>query len=139
MNGQLRILIDENIGRPIANALGALLHFHESHPIVKHLLDLEDKQGITDDVWLPTLVDEKWVVITADQGRRGGPKLPRVCRDLGITHVLIRGKLHHARQFEKARAIVLVWPELVSISDAPPGTQFRLQLVHSTPKLIKTG
>jgi hypothetical protein len=43
-----------------------------------------------------------------------------------VTHVLIRGKLHHEKQFEKVRGILVVWPELMIARQAPPGSRFAL-------------
>jgi len=137
MKERPQLLLDENIGKPIADALANLLAFHESAPQVLHLLDYIGRHGERDDVWIPKLAREDWLLISTDQGRRGGPKLPRICRQLGVRHVLLVGRLHHAKQFEKARAILVVWPELLAAMDEPRGTRFKLRLRQTTPVLVK--
>ena len=53
---------------------------------------------------------------------RSGAKLPRVCKELGVRHVLIGGKLNSLPQFEKARAVVSVWSDLVEAVADPHGS-----------------
>ena len=140
MSADLSIMFDENIGRPLVTALARLLAFDRKHnPSVQHLLDYVGRHGEDDDVWIPKLVAGDWIVVTADLGRRAGVKLPRICRESGVRHVLISGTLHNARQFQKARAIVMVWPDLVQVASAPRGARFKLQLRRGQPVLINAG
>ena len=132
MNETVKLMFDENVGRGLVRALAGLAAFHQPPPVVSHVLDFTGQEGEEDDVWIPKLAREKWVIISADQGHLGGAKLPLVCKTWKITHVLIKGKLHHARQFEKARAILAVWPELLEAAKAIPGTEFRLHYAQRT-------
>ncbi|MBN2447217.1 MAG: hypothetical protein JXO22_10850 [Phycisphaerae bacterium] len=124
-----RLLFDENFGKPIVRALGELLKWSNLEIEVTHLIDFEGRAGSRDDTWVPKLQEQDYMVITADKGRRGGgPKLPRICKEFGIRHVVLVGKLVHRTMFERVRALLVVWPSLIRVDDAPRGTTFRLKL-----------
>jgi hypothetical protein len=84
---------------------------------------------VPDDVWLERVASEDWVIISSDRGKKyGGPKLPRFCEELSITHILISASLHQEKQFEKARAIVYLFPELIEIATAQErGSRFSMR------------
>lgn len=131
----LKLLFDENFGRPLVQALAGLLAFHPDKPEVKHVLDFY-AAGESDDVWIPQIAKGGWIVVSGDRAKQyGGPKLPLVCAACGVTHVLIGGALHHWKQFDKARAVLAVWPDLALLPAAPPGTRYDLRL---TPTLNPT-
>src|SRR5688572_16364980 len=99
----------------MVRAMASLLAFSQEQPEIKSILDLYD-QGTVDEVWVPELSAQKEsvIVITCDRAkRRGGAKLPSLCQQYGLTHVLVSGKLHEKKQFEKARAVITVWSDLV--------------------------
>lgn len=128
MSAQLKFLFDENFGGPLVKAMGAfLLAYHE--PVeVKHVLDFQG-EGETDDKWVPRLAVEDWIVVSCDRGKQfGGPKLPALCQHFKVTHVLVSGTLHRKKQFEKARAVITVWPELVKLPAALRGTRYSLRM-----------
>ncbi len=135
---QLKILIDENIGQPITVSLANLLTWHVLKPEVKHIQEFYEK-GTPDDEWIPQLSKDNWIIISTDRGQKyGGPKLPTICKKLNISHILISASLHKEKQFEKARAIVYVWPEIIGIPNDPPGTRYSLHYSsHKTPSLSK--
>lgn len=137
MKEKLKLLFDENFGQPLVHALANLLAFYESPLQVEHLIHYVGRHGERDDVWIPLLAKEGWIVITADLGRCGGLKLPRICAAEKVTHVLLSGSLHQRKQFEKARAILVVWPELIDAATEPKGTRFKLQLGPTHPVLVK--
>ena len=130
----IRLLFDETFGHPIVQAMARLLSFHELKPEVRHLFDVA-APGTPDPEWVPAIVEGDWIVISADHGRRGGPKLPWICRKLGVTHVLLKGQMIHRRQFEKARAVLVVWPEMVDVADAPRGSRYRIYFKADRPVL----
>ena len=133
----MKLLFDENIGKPLAQAIGQILRFDNSRHEVRHILDLTNKLAVPDEQWVPTIADGDWMVITADRGRQGpGRPLPRICKELSVTHVVISGTLHNSRQFEKARAIIALWPEFIRAFDGPKGVEYRLQM---GPRLVQQG
>jgi PIN like domain len=103
----MKLLFDENFGRPLVSALKGLLAFSRDCPEVRHILELQTA-GKKDPDWVPQLASNGWVILTCDRGKSAGPKLPQLCRAYRITHVLISGGLHNSPQFEKARAVLVV-------------------------------
>lgn len=124
----MRLLVDENISMPATLALKNLVGKTRESTEIQHLLETS-AMGILDSEWLPKFQSqsEPWLVITADLGKRsGGKRLPQICRELGIRHVLISGKLHQRKQFDKIRAILIVWPDLKLAFNSEPGSCFKL-------------
>ena len=92
------------------------------------------KSGIHDDVWIPKLgEDGGWVVISADRGKGSskGGKLPELCKEHKVTHVLLSGKLHQKKSHEKISAIGLLWGEISKLHLEPPGSCFIMRMVTS--------
>ncbi|HUU83529.1 MAG TPA: hypothetical protein VM243_08500 [Phycisphaerae bacterium] len=135
MSTTIKLLFDENIGRPLVEAMRPLLHKYEEPVDVAHLLDLLGRHGEQDENWIPELADEEWLVISADRGKKPGPKLPLLCAEFGVRHILIKGALHNLKQFEKARAIIIVWPSLIAARTKPRGTRFLLTMGPKYPVL----
>lgn len=129
------LLFDENFGRPIVRALAELFSFHRPRPRVAHLLERFADEGDKDEDWIPKCAREDWIVISADAGKRGRSKLPRICREFGVRHVLLVGQLVHRQQFEKVRAVLVVWPELFMITERPRGSRFKVKLAAGRPIL----
>src|SRR4051812_28060551 len=113
-------------------ALAALLASAPEKPDLRHVLDFQ-AQGVHDEVWIPQVAAEGWIIITGDRGKRGkqskGEKLPILCRKYDITHVMFSGTLQHKSGFEKNRAIVGAWPELVKLPGEPKGSGWLLRYV----------
>jgi hypothetical protein len=126
----MKLLFDENFGRPLLEALKTLVAFSRERPEVRHILELQ-RAGAKDSEWVPLLATDGWIVLTCDRGKSAGPKLPQLCRVYGITHVLISGALHNSPQFEKARAVLAVWPELLALADEPKGERYSLRYTHA--------
>ena len=86
-------------------------------------------KGTDDGVWLKEIsADPSWVIITADTGRQSGqgPRLPNICRELGIRHVLLGSSMHSKKSTEKASILATVWDQIAAIAERPPGTRFRV-------------
>jgi hypothetical protein len=137
----IKVFFDENFGRPTVRSLEGLLKNSLTPPDeVAHVLDFYEP-GTPDPEWLPRLAEEGWIVITADRAKRsGGPKLPFLCAQLGITHVLLSGRIHKQPQFEKAVCVASVWDEIVAATAAPKGSRFILRLsggVNPRPVLVR--
>lgn len=125
----MKLLLDENLSQPATKALRELVERTREPAEIQHLLDLCPR-GILDPQWLPKFQDQNdpWLIITADAGKRcGGDRLPRICKELGIRHVLLSGKLHQRRQFDKIRALFAVWPDLKLANASNAGSRYKLQ------------
>lgn len=125
----MKLLFDENFGLPLVNALKQIIDFSREATEVRHIRELR-YGGRKDDEWVPLIATGDWLVLTCDRGKSAGPKLPQLCREAGLTHVLVSGTLHNSPQFEKARAVLAVWPGLVAAAAGPRGTRYSLQFSH---------
>lgn len=133
----MKLLFDENFGRPLVEALGRLIKFSREEVEVRHIIELRHG-GRKDDEWVPEVAGGDWLVLTCDRGKSAGPKLPQLCREAGLSHVLVSGGLHNSPQFEKARAVLAVWPALVEACAEAAGTRFSLRYSHSRhPVLVR--
>jgi hypothetical protein len=85
-----KLLFDECVGKPLVDHLRSLLALAvlENDAEVSHILDIYG-QGKLDSEWIPEIAAQAYIVITGDLGRKGGAKLPRLCVQYGITHVLL--------------------------------------------------
>jgi hypothetical protein len=104
---------------------------HEGLEIV-HLSDYF-KRGSSDDEWAAVLEGGGWIVISADRGRRTkGTKLPPLCVELEITHILFSPTLVRAGYAAQEQVLVCAWPDIVKLTNLPGGT--RLMLGMNKPK-----
>lgn len=69
-----------------------------------------------DDIWVPKLIEEDWVVLSADMSKRAYPKLHHVCRDHNIPLIEFAGALGQAGTFEWIRAILHLWPNMLGMA-----------------------
>jgi hypothetical protein len=126
LSDPIRILFDENFGKPV---VAKFLDWYEEEKVeIAHIFQFA-KSGETDDVWIPRLATGGWLLITTDRAKRcGGPKLPDLCRDHGVSHVLVGATIQKAKQFERVRAILAVWPRVILAAKYPTkGTRFSLR------------
>ena len=92
-----------------------LLRDQNPPPRFVHMVD-EFGVGTDDEVWAPLVQQHGWLPITKDSGRKNvGPKLPLICAELGLQHVVLSGRLGQARGSEQALAVAGVWPAIVRI------------------------
>lgn len=57
-----------------------------------------------------------------------GGKLPALCKEHKITHVILSSALHRKKTHEKVAALLFVWDQLEALGTAPPGSRFILRL-----------
>ena len=58
------------------------------------------KLGIKDPEWIAMLQNDTWIVVSTDKGKSDGgnrsKKLPLICQDLRITHVIMSSNIDKA-------------------------------------------
>ena len=99
-----------------------------------HIVD-KYTAGDKDEDWISKLGTEGgWVVITSDAGRNSkvSQKLPDLCILHKITHIILKGQLHHKTTLEKTNLIATTWPFIENVFSSPQGSRYFLRL--RTPK-----
>ena len=122
-------------------ALRGFYRLHkEPRPRILHLYDMFDKD-VKDDEWIPKVGGEDCIIITADCGKGKRPRLPELCKQYRRTHILISPTMHiKVSLFQKARAIVILWPQLLKTLQDEPGTCFQIRAIdedHQRFSLVK--
>ncbi len=106
--------------------------------MVGHLMDYF-KAGTCDSVWIPKVAAEGWIIITADRGRASnGVKLPSICAEYKVTHILMSGAMHKLKQSQKANAIISVWEQIKQCDLAPRGSRFIMRLHHDKRTILRS-
>lgn len=105
----------------------------------RHILDFQ-KQRVPDEIWIPNVARDRWIIITADRGKRGtarqkGGHLPTLCREHEITHVILGPSVHRKQQFDKIRAVFDVWDDLLQTAQADPGSRFVITMGQKHARL----
>lgn len=133
MNPPLKLLFDECVGKRMVKLFADLLAYTKDPPEVKTVVEYF-QSGIYDEIWVPQIADQGWIVITGDSGQGGrgkGEKLPVVCRQYGVTHVVFGRGLQQQNGFEKIRAIMIVWPEICMLPSRPRASGWSLRRTTS--------
>jgi hypothetical protein len=133
---KLKLFFDECVSSP--RLIKALQQFYTDIDgnCEADIVRLQEKfvSGEDDSVWLTKLQSEGgWIVITKDQGRSTGPKLPTICPKLGITHVVLLGTLDHAGVEAWKQAFVDVWQTLKLAPTLQPGTKIKMRYLTTNP------
>lgn len=132
---QPKLLFDECISRNAANHIKQFAENYDkdkNHPQIGHVLEFQ-REGVWDDEWIPERAKEGWILISQDRGKGGtkkGAKLPHLCTGLGMTHILLSPAVASRRTEDKILTILDVWPEILHVCNAPPGSRFILEPVH---------
>lgn len=104
--------------------------YSEDHPDLqtKHLSECY-APNTPDDKWIAILEKEKdWIVITADDGSGSKkPKLPIICAQLGVTHIVMTPTLHQSPFKEHKQAILCLSPQIRVVPRLPKGTKVSMQ------------
>ncbi len=122
-----KFFFDECLGAALLPKLKAIA---SDGSIFDHV-HLKYFQGIKDEVWIPQLGAEGgWLVITTDKGRqsKSGSKLPELCLQFGVTHLLVSQGVHRKKSTEKLEAFVGLWTEIESLTDGKAGRRFHLKI-----------
>lgn len=134
MNEPPKFLFDECLGKPITEAMRRLIGFHRHQIGLIHVFD-RFPPGTKDEQWVPEVAREGWIVVSVDRGRSPGPKLPRLCHQLGVRHIIFASSAARLPQFEKARAFFRVWRDLLNFAHTSPGSKAILTLRSGGPVL----
>lgn len=120
------VYFDETFGHPWVTTLTNLfLMRRETQPYLKHVFHNVDP-GTNDTDLIDSLDRGDCIIISGDTGR-DEPRLPQVCQQKNITHIILSSSVHHATKFERARAVVMLWPKILKTFDAPPGSRYQIQ------------
>lgn len=97
--------------------------------------------GVHDDVWIPQIAADGWIVVTCDRGTHQtadkGKKLPDVCREKNVTYVALSRALAKRTTPFKMGVILSIWDQLlVEVCQAPKGTGFQVRLTNSGAPLL---
>jgi hypothetical protein len=135
------IIFDANFGEPWLNALSGLFSLSgqpEPKPILQHLHTLAGRD-VKDDEWIQKLKPLDCIVISADTGRkpRSHSSLPAICAANKKTHIILSSSVHKEKQFQKARAIIVVWLDILEAFNAPLGSRYKLQTLDAEHKHFK--
>lgn len=138
----MRILFDATFGEGWVEALKSFYRTHkEPKPRLLHLYDIFDRD-VKDDEWIPRIVGQDCLIITADTGR-DKPRLTELCKQHKRTHIIFSPTmLNKVNQFQKARAIVVLWPDIVAAFTCPSGSRFQIQAMdinHERFRLVRKG
>ena len=107
MSTSVKFMFDECLGEPMMEKLRQIV------PGTRHFAHVVSyfRRGVTDDVWIPELAKEGgWVIVSGDRGRGSakGGKLPLLCMQYKITHVLLSATLQNKKAHERLAALALV-------------------------------
>ena len=94
---------------------------------IRHLME-DWTAGTPDSQWLDALrQDPSWIVITKDAGKNSAQeKLPLICREWGITHIVFTAGIISKGFVTQKNAIAGVWEQLFQLHCLPPGSQVKL-------------
>jgi hypothetical protein len=124
----IRLLFDDCLSKHAVGALAQLAAFSKGTVEVKHLVDFA-MSGEDDEIWIPRIPGEGWVIVTADRGKKNkGGKLPLICQRCRISYVLLSAALRSKNTFDRMRAIIAVWPELAAACADEPGCGYLIRI-----------
>lgn len=131
MTQPIRFFFDECLSHLVVERqIRDSLQLYGADAEVAHLFG-KFSEGMPDAKWIPELSKEGgWIVISSDRGThsRKDERLPLICRELDVTHVLLSASLHRRNMYYKSLAITTCLPSLIDAASYPPGTGFSLSL-----------
>ena len=132
------IWFDSTFGYPwVTTLVNLFLMRKDSEPFLKHIFQVS-KPGEEDPEWIPKLDGDKFIVISGDKGNKK-PRLPQICKKQKITHIILSSTVHHSSKFERARAIIMLWPQILRTFDAKPGSRFQIEKAKDYYALVAKG
>jgi len=133
-----KLFIDTCVAKPLSNRI--LNHYKSVYPSIQitHLTDFY-RQSRSDSVWLPNLADEGgWIAVSADLGRdKKKPSLPQLCRDYGVTSVLMTDTLHKKGVNMHQEVLHEILRNIEPIYKAPAGTVISIGQTQEKGGIVK--
>lgn len=127
----MKLVFDATFGEPWVVHLRGFFQCHSCpRPRILHLYDIIGEEERDDPIWIPKLKSLGCVIISGDRGRhsRGPARLPHICKQCNVTHILLSDAMHQkATGFERARAIIVLWHEIMSACKDSPGSRYMMQ------------
>lgn len=126
-----KFLIDECVmGTKHVRIMEEMLRKLNHSYTIEHVIQ-KFSPGAQDAEWIPEIANEPdWVIISADRGKRGkGAKLPLLCKEFSLTHVLMTSSVSQMSSEGKLHAIVGNWSELILVLNNPIGSQYLLKKI----------
>lgn len=132
MTEPIRFLFDECLlGRhTVERELTDSLALFGAEADLAHLFS-KFASGTADSEWIPQIANEGgWIVVTCDRGKNSkkSEKLPLICRDLEVTHVVLSAAIQKRSAYCRVMAISACWRQLIAAADAPKGTGFAITM-----------
>ena len=129
MTEPLKLFFDENM--PLRFTERLLELYLEDYPDLQtdHIIN-RHKCGMGDREWIPEIAQENWIIVTADAGKSSKEKLPEICTDCGVRHIILSPTLHNAPYKAKKEAFYCLWRHIAKIPRLPRGTRISLRLIQ---------
>ncbi len=130
MIANLSVLVDECIAPRCVEAMNGVLKLSKFPPKIMPLIEFTNQYGVKDKDWIPQAAKQGFTVISTDLGnRKRGDKLPEICRQFGVKHVLISQKIHHRGSLAMALASLGTWENIGEACTNCDSSGFKLRLV----------
>lgn len=123
-------MFDECLGYPV---MQHILSSRVGQGLNIALITDKFKSGVIDDTWIPQIASEgAWVVITSDKGKqpRDKCKLPRLCLEYGVTHILVSQTIGKMKASAKCDAVGFAWDRIMKVGDYPEGARYSMKLAN---------
>lgn len=126
----VKLLFDETIGHPVAQATIQLLKFDTTLDLDAVTMKEYSGLGTKDPFWALRAANENRFVITGDRGeKKDGAPLDLLLPYHQVSAAFMTGTLHGQRsQFEKMRAVLTLWPKIVEAVFGPPGMRYAIKI-----------
>lgn len=127
MSGGLKLLFGECCSPRLPRELRDFYQRDYPELQIRHLME-DWTAGTPDSQWLEALrLDPSWIVITKDAGKNSAQeKLPLICREWGITHIVFTAGIISKGFITQKNAIAGVWEQLFHLHRLPRGSQVKL-------------
>ncbi len=124
----MKLLFDANVSQHAVKLLIDLLSVCREEGELRHLVE-DFPLSTPDSGFIRTYAEQGYLIVTGNSGKQSGQKdqLLKICMAEGATHVLFTGRLQQRRTFDKMRAVITAWPEIVEAANAPAGSRCKLQ------------